>query len=225
MFGARGCAIVMTDWPVIMKSPLAAAVPAVDKRLAILAAARRLLVARGFGDIVLDDVARDAGVAKGTLFLYFKNKEDLFVAVFEDLVDRLGASLDTLLTSDLRGAALLEATVRTILSHFDQNHDFVSQFSSGRLPGCASKACGKILEKFGENYARVVGLLRRCAEDGLVAEKSVEYAAAALFGLCRTAAMRHMMLRRHSPLERQADQLVEFFLHGAAGKSRLRAKG
>jgi len=206
-----------------MTSPRTAPLPAVDKRLAILAAARRLLVARGFGDIVLDDVARDAGVAKGTLFLYFKNKEDLFVAVFEDLVDRLGASLDELGASELRGAALLEATVRTILSHFDVNHDFVSQFSSGRLPGCGSKACGKILEKFGENYARVVRLLRRCAEDGLVAEKSVEYAAAALFGLCRTAAMRQMMLSIRSPLERQTDQVMEFFLHGAAGKGKKRS--
>lgn len=198
-----------------------------DKRSAILDAARGLLVARGF-NIVLDDVARDAKVAKGTLFLYFRSKEDLFAAVFEDLVDQLGDALEALAGSDLRGPALLEATVRTILSHFDRNHDFVSQFSSGRLPGCGPRSCGRILEKFARNYARVVRILRRCAEDRLLAPACVGYGAAALFGLCRTAAMRQAMQGRpfdaaqgrRAPLEQQAGPVVEFFLYGAAGRGR-----
>ena len=40
----------------------------------ILEAARRLLVERGAEGVVLDDVAKRAGVAKGTLFLHYKNK-------------------------------------------------------------------------------------------------------------------------------------------------------
>ena len=47
----------------------------------IIAAALELFVERGYAATRLDDVAAHAGVSKGTLYLYFKNKEDLFKAV------------------------------------------------------------------------------------------------------------------------------------------------
>lgn len=47
----------------------------------IIAAALDLFVERGFASTRLDDVAARAGVSKGTLYLYFENKEDLFKAV------------------------------------------------------------------------------------------------------------------------------------------------
>ncbi len=47
----------------------------------IIAAALDLFVERGFAATRLDDVAARAGVSKGTLYLYFENKEDLFKAV------------------------------------------------------------------------------------------------------------------------------------------------
>ncbi|MGE0062375.1 MAG: TetR/AcrR family transcriptional regulator [Xanthobacteraceae bacterium] len=53
-----------------------AAVP--GKRETILAAALEEFSARGFADTRLDDVARRAGVAKGTIYLYFRDKQDLF---------------------------------------------------------------------------------------------------------------------------------------------------
>ena len=48
------------------------------KREAILAAALEEFAARGFADTRLDDVAKRAGVAKGTIYLYFRDKQDLF---------------------------------------------------------------------------------------------------------------------------------------------------
>ena len=56
----------------------------------ITAAALELFVERGFANTRLDDVAARAGISKGTLYLYFENKEELFKAVVrEALVARL----------------------------------------------------------------------------------------------------------------------------------------
>src|SRR5262250_1916785 len=56
----------------------------------ITAAALELFVERGFANTRLDDVASRAGVSKGTLYLYFANKVELFKAVVrEALVARL----------------------------------------------------------------------------------------------------------------------------------------
>src|ERR1700739_4507230 len=57
----------------------------------LLAAALDLFVERGYAATRLDDIATRAGVSKGTLYLYFTNKEDLFKAVVrEHLLPVLG---------------------------------------------------------------------------------------------------------------------------------------
>lgn len=57
----------------------------------LLAAALDLFVERGFAATRLDDVAKQAGVSKGTLYLYFTNKEELFKAVIrENMLPALG---------------------------------------------------------------------------------------------------------------------------------------
>lgn len=62
----------------------------------LLAAALDLFVERGYAATRLDDVAKRAGVSKGTLYLYFSNKEDLFKAVVrEHLVPVLGETEQT----------------------------------------------------------------------------------------------------------------------------------
>lgn len=56
-----------------------------DERPAeIIGAALAVFTARGFAATRLDDVARRAGISKGTLYLYFRNKEDLFKAMVRE---------------------------------------------------------------------------------------------------------------------------------------------
>src|SRR5882672_7348485 len=68
---------------------------AAERREAIIAAGLEEFVARGFAATRLDDVARRAGVAKGTIYLHFKDKEALFEELIRTaivpLVARLGA--------------------------------------------------------------------------------------------------------------------------------------
>ena len=53
------------------------------RREAILAAAFRLWKLRGFQQLTMNDLAAEAGLAKGTLYLYFVTKEELFLAMLE----------------------------------------------------------------------------------------------------------------------------------------------
>src|SRR3954469_18794198 len=55
-----------------------------DKRGAILRAAIRVFATNGFFNSKVADVAREAGVADGTVYLYFKNKEHILVSIFEE---------------------------------------------------------------------------------------------------------------------------------------------
>ncbi|MCG2586340.1 TetR/AcrR family transcriptional regulator [Massilia sp. TS11] len=61
----------------------------------LLAAALEQFVEKGYAATRLEDVARCAGVSKGTLYLYFTNKEELFKAVVRDsIVPAIGAAED-----------------------------------------------------------------------------------------------------------------------------------
>ncbi len=57
-----------------------------DRPREICAAALEVFAEKGFAAARLDEIARRAGVSKGTLYLYFKDKEDLFRAVVRDTV-------------------------------------------------------------------------------------------------------------------------------------------
>ena len=64
-----------------------------DKRRRIIDAAVHVFSERGFFNSRVNDVAEAAGVAGGTIYLYFKNKDDLLISVFEDRMDTILAML------------------------------------------------------------------------------------------------------------------------------------
>jgi AcrR family transcriptional regulator len=78
----------MTDWSVTLATSL-------DKRQRIMDAAVRCFRTHQFHEITLDEVASEAEVGKGTIYLYFSDKDDLFfqtaVAGFDEMCERLRA--------------------------------------------------------------------------------------------------------------------------------------
>src|SRR6266852_4860493 len=71
-----------------------------DKRGAILDAAQRLFLRYGVKRTALDDVVREAGIAKGTLYLYFDSKDALFAAIAERLcAEMLGNAEEAIASS------------------------------------------------------------------------------------------------------------------------------
>jgi AcrR family transcriptional regulator len=61
------------------------------KRVSILKAARTILLRDGYAAAKMSDIATEAGVAPGTLYLYFENKEALAGAIGEELLERVSS--------------------------------------------------------------------------------------------------------------------------------------
>lgn len=79
----------------------------------LLAAGLDLFVERGFAATRLEDVAKMAGVSKGTLYLYFANKEELFKAVVrENVLPTLGAAEEIIATFTGSSADLFRALMQ-----------------------------------------------------------------------------------------------------------------
>jgi TetR/AcrR family fatty acid metabolism transcriptional regulator len=60
-----------------------------DKRDRILQAAERVFASKGFYGAKVSDIAQVAGVADGTIYLYFRSKDDLLISLFEAQMDRV----------------------------------------------------------------------------------------------------------------------------------------
>jgi AcrR family transcriptional regulator len=90
-----------------------------EKEQRILDTAAELFSRQPFHKVLLSDVARSAAVGKGTLYLYFKSKDDLYFAVlfreFSTLIDSMRRFLDE---NALGPDAQLAGVVRILAEHF-----------------------------------------------------------------------------------------------------------
>jgi AcrR family transcriptional regulator len=86
-----------------------------DKRQRILEAARERFRYYGVKKTTMQEIARDAGVAVGTLYLYFKDKDDLLVACTEEYVVHHRRQAEAILASDAPAADKLR---RYVLDRF-----------------------------------------------------------------------------------------------------------
>ena len=64
-----------------------------DKRERILHAAEKIFARSGFYNARVAEIAKDAGVADGTIYLYFKSKDDLLISLFESRMERVNSEL------------------------------------------------------------------------------------------------------------------------------------
>jgi AcrR family transcriptional regulator len=94
-----------------------------DTAAAILAAAEREFAARGFHEARIEDIVRAAGVSRGTFYNYFKDREDVFLALLDRVVGEMFA-----LTADAVGAtpeARVESGNRAYLEAFRAHRGFM----------------------------------------------------------------------------------------------------
>ena len=86
-----------------------------DRPREICAAALKVFAEKGFAAAKLDDIAKRAGVSKGTLYLYFKDKEQLFRAVVRDAVV---PNVEMLRAALIQPGLPFAELIRLFLSHF-----------------------------------------------------------------------------------------------------------
>lgn len=96
-----------------------------DRRSAILQAARTVFADKGYREATLDDIAEHAELAKGTLYNYFRNKEDLFGQVVLSLLDDVkGIAEEAVGESDSAHAAYQRYAANS-MTYYRANRDIL----------------------------------------------------------------------------------------------------
>jgi AcrR family transcriptional regulator len=148
-----------------------AAVAAVDVREAILDAADRLLARFGYKKMTVDDLAADAGIGKGSVYLHFSSKEDVVLSHVDRIVDRLCLRMEQIAARDEPAASRLKAMLieRVVfrLKAVQHYSEALNDVAAGIRP--------KLLERRAEHFAREARLLQRVLSEG---RKNEEFGAA-----------------------------------------------
>lgn len=145
-----------------------------ERREAILAAALAEFSARGFTATRLDDVAQRAGIAKGTIYLYFRDKESLFQELIRTMLSPLVGSIEALRDADVPVRALADRLVELFVREvFETRRKDVIRLmiSEGpRFPKLAEFYYREVLSRI---IAALRALLRRAHERGELASDAV----------------------------------------------------
>ena len=187
-----------------------------NKRELITEAAIAVFAQKGYRSARVADVAKRAGVADGTIYLYFKNKEDLLLSIFEE---KMGLLLDQL-RSDLAGVDCPLDKMRIYVQHhFEQlrTQPLLAQVFQVEL-----RQSHKFLREYRPEplweYLNVFGdAVKDGQSRGLIrADVNPFIAKWAFFGALDELAMQWVLSRNRDrfDLEVAAEQVVDTFFRG-----------
>ena len=190
--------------------------PPLGKHDAILRAAIDVFAERGFFNAQVADVARAAGVAAGTVYLYFRSKDDLLVSIFErTMKDALAESRDAV-AGVTDPAERLRQFARLHLRRLGRDRNLAIVFQ------VELRQSVKFMERFSSTLFRdYLGQIRAAIAEGqhtgaFRADFKATAAAKMFFGALDEMATNWILSKRRYSLEGDAAGVVDLFLAGAS---------
>ena len=97
-------------------------------------AAMRVIARKGMAAATMQEIAEEAGVAKGTIYLYFRDRDELVEKTFETAITQLIARVEKSLDGEKSVEEKIRATMQAKLEFFRENREFFRLYMSLRLP-------------------------------------------------------------------------------------------
>ena len=185
-----------------------------DKREAILRAAITVFAHNGYFNAKVADIAREAGVADGTVYLYFKSKEEILHSIFDRSVDEAVAEAKKQLATISDPRARLRQIARLHLERLGADRDLAVVFQV-ELRGST-----KFMEEFSAaGFAEYLTLIRTTFEEGqraglFRADLNSKVVSKILFGALDEMATNWILSKRRYKLAPLADQVLDIVLTG-----------
>ena len=189
-----------------------------DKYQRILDAAVAVFAEKGFFTSRIADIADRADVADGTVYLYFKSKEEILHSIFDQNMADAIASGRRLIKALADPREKLRRIARLHLERLGGDRDLAVVFQV-ELRGST-----KFMEEFSAaGFAEYLDLLRKIIEEGQKSavfrkDLNAKVVAKVLFGALDEMATNWIISHRHYKLEPMADVVMDVFLNGVSAE-------
>ena len=184
----------------------------------ILSTALALFAEKGFHEVTVNEIAREVGLSKGTLYLYFKSKENLFYSVILDKHNALLDDLQLTLRKDAPFLNRLECFIRSYLQFFKKHQSYykIIHCEKGGLNGRRHTRFRQQMMVMHDESAKV---MKECIgigqKEGILKEFQPEIMMKALRGLLNSFAFQSIFFDSKSSPKRDATFVMQLFLNGA----------
>jgi len=190
-----------------------------DKRRRILDAAVSVFAQNGFYNAKVSQIAKEAGVADGTIYLYFKNKEDILIQVFIDAMDEILRRQDEGLADIADPIVKLRTFIRVHFASVAESRA-MAEVITVELRQSSKFMRNTDMKPFG----RYLSMIARIIEEGVRAEafapsSDPRLIARAIFGAVDELALEWAMSDRHSSLDEASSRVADLFLSGLVRRS------
>jgi len=185
-----------------------------DKYDRILDAALRVFAQKGFYNTKVSEVAREAGVADGTIYNYFKSKDDILIMLFEERMDWILERLRSELTGDVE--VQIRRFIELHLNLAEVSPD-LAEFITVELRQSDKFLRDYANDKFAEYLSVLSGLIERGqAESVFRAEIDARLASRAMFGSLDEILLTLTLQSRARSIDASntARQVADLFLAG-----------
>ncbi len=187
-----------------------------EKRANIVDAAVEVFAEKGYRSARISDIARRAGVADGTIYLYFRNKEDLLLTIFEEKMEELLASIEAAVRAAPEPISQVRAYARF---HFDaiRNQPALAQVLQVELRQSSRFVREYRPERLWQYLDVFQQIVRQGQQTGVFRDDVDAFLVKwAFFGALDELSIQWVVARRRDrfDLDRAADQVVDIFLRG-----------
>jgi AcrR family transcriptional regulator len=177
----------------------------------ILSAAMRVIAQRGPQAATMQQIAAEAGIAKGTIYLYYANRDELLEKAsdfaFSELLERIEAVLAEAQPLPL----LLRALVRAKIEFFDENQEFLRVYMATRYPEAECSGEARKRRRARPQYRRYQQGLTRVLEAAMARGEARRMDAARLAAFF-TEGTSAILLRRLESAAPAAEEDVEMIV-------------
>jgi TetR/AcrR family fatty acid metabolism transcriptional regulator len=183
----------------------------------ILEAARSVFATKGFNDAKVDDIANAAGVAKGTVYLYYKSKRDIYFAALKFGAEQMYSTLD----EQLKEQSTIEGKLRTLiavkLAYCDENRDFFKIYYSELGNLCIHPATDPELKALYFDKAKVIeSILKEGVRKKVLRNIRTEQAAFAISDIIRGVVTQRVLGGTKSKISQDVDFIFDLVWKGIA---------
>lgn len=183
------------------------------RRQMILKAAEKLFAKNGFHGTDVEAIAKEAGTAKGTVYNYFENKEDIFLSVLDEGLHKLEEKMHLGLVSIDDPVEKIKKGIEIYIS-FLKDHLHLFRILAGEQAQFGDKFRKRKNEVFFARIGHVEQVVAAAIEGGHLKKMDPFIATSGLFGMINFTVFRGLLIGRKFSARQMTEQITRLYMEG-----------
>lgn len=185
-----------------------------EKYSKILDAATRVFAREGFHNAKIGDVAEEAGVAHGTVYLYFGGKDDLLISIFRENLQELVEYVSSEIEKEANAEAKLRRMISLQIELIETNSE-LAELMLVEFPQTGKFLSNSVVNDLAAYIDMIANILKEGVAEGAFDDSmDVNMVATVIYSGIQGIATRWILEEMKYPLKKVANEISEVFLSG-----------